>query len=66
MSISRIVNNEEEKQTQLVIDGKFIAGWELFDLPEDVKGKLDNMLDDAVEYGKLLKEKEIREVLGII
>jgi hypothetical protein len=60
-----IRQNKEENETQLIVNGEYQAGWAPFEIPKEIKGKLDNMLAQAVEVGQRLKAEEIRKVLGV-
>ena len=63
--MSQIKYNPEEDTIELWIDGEFQAGWSNFDVPEDIKGRICAMIDDAVEVGERKKSAEIRKVLGV-
>lgn len=62
----RIRCNQDDDSMELIIDGKFVASWQGFFISVKAQGKLEKMLDQAVEYGEGKKVKEIQTVLRII
>ena len=67
--MSEIKHDHEKYITELWIDDDFHAGWSLFDIPEDIEGRICRMIDYAVEVGErrgeLKKVAEIRKALGL-
>lgn len=49
---------------ELHIEGKFVAGWEKFDMPEEILATVESMLDEAYSAGKRAAKKEIAKILG--
>jgi|13_taG_2_1085334.scaffolds.fasta_scaffold296940_1 hypothetical protein len=63
--MSKIKYNSEQNTIELWIDGTFKAGWDAFDIPEGIEGRICNMIDYAVAVGERKKADEIRKVLGV-
>ena len=56
---------KQDRETELYIDGEFVASWRLLDISDKDLGIICNMIDHAVGYGESKKAKEIRKVLEI-
>lgn len=52
-------------ETELLCDGEYFAGWAQFDIPEDIIGKLENMMTKSYELGQSHAKAEIRKILGL-
>lgn len=63
--MAQIKIKPEDNSTELWIDGEFQASWLMFDIPKPISGRIEAMIDYAVEVGELKKSKEIRNVLGL-
>lgn len=62
--MARIIESADGKETELHIDGEFVASWRHIDLPDNVLGIVCNMIEQAVEHGERKKAAEIRKALG--
>lgn len=60
-----IKDSKDGEQTELFIDGEFVAGWSKFELTDRQRGIVCNMIEQAVEYGESKKAAEICKVLGV-
>jgi len=60
-----IIKTADDDSKEMWIDGEFVAGWLAFEVSDDAKGKLENMIERAVKYGEDKKQKEIKKVLGL-
>lgn len=52
------------KQTELHIDGHFNCSFDYFELSDIARGRLQNMIVNAIDHGKYQKMEEMRKVLG--
>ena len=59
-----IKQNSDDCSTELWLDGEFQASWREIEVPDDSKAVIEAMIDLAVEHGKHLKAKEVREIIG--
>ena len=57
--------NNERQETELCIDGNFVASYRVLDLPDADRRLVCNIIDAAVEHGRQLQKAEIRAVLGL-
>lgn len=62
--MARLEASEDGSQTEMFIDGEFVAGWSQLELTDKQRGVVCNMLEAAVKYGERKKAAEIRKVLG--
>lgn len=58
MSI-KIIQCEEENETQLFIDGEFLAGWTRFEIPSEIKGRLEYMMTKCFDAGRAERNREL-------
>lgn len=62
--MARLETSDDGEQTEMFIDGNFVASWARIDLTDKQRGIVCNMIEQAVEYGQDKKAAEIRKVLG--
>ena len=64
--MARIKQNKIEGTTELWIGtGGFCASWNAIEIPEESIPVLQNMIREAILYGKTLKQNEICKALGV-
>lgn len=57
--------NDERQETELCINGDFVASYRILDLPDADRRLVCNIIDAAVEHGRQLQKAEIRAALGL-
>jgi hypothetical protein len=61
MEYAQIIENKETNETELHINGRYIAGWAAFEIPKEIKATINRMLEHAYIEGKKQKSKELQE-----
>lgn len=62
--MARLDTSEDGEQTEMFIDGNFVASWTRVSLTDQQRGIVCNMIEQAVSYGQDKKAAEIRKALG--
>lgn len=60
-----IKQNPATQETELWLDGRFVASWAEIQLDDRAKRIVCNMIDQAVQYGESQKVAELRSLLRI-
>ncbi len=60
-----IIKTADNGDKELWIDGRFQASWSTFEIDPSIKGRIEKMIECAVEYGEAKKQKEIQKALGL-
>jgi hypothetical protein len=64
MARARLTKNKENDLLEMFINGQFEAGWGMDDLPKEIKGKVENMLEVAFAAGQSARSAEIKKLIG--
>lgn len=62
--MARLETSDDGEQTEMFIDGNFVASWARVCLTDAQRGIVCNMIEHAVQYGESKKAAEIRKALG--
>jgi len=59
----QIKENFENDEIELWVDGEFRAGWNMVDIPKEIKPVIEGMLDKAVEAGEHNHFLKVRKLI---
>lgn len=57
----RLIDNDEDGTIDIHINGDFLAGWAHFEIPPEIKGRIQAMMTKCFDAGRSARNKELED-----